>query len=1066
MTHRTKTVVCAAVHAIALGAYPANLRGIESASSAGSATVEFLYVGLGAAVLIRSPEGKTALIDAGPHEDVVKHLRTRGVTKIDLAILTHRHIDHYGGMDDVIKEFPVTDLIENGSTIYKSRSYDRLMAMVARAGIRVSQPTQEPREIALGTVRLTILPHPPFSYFGIDLHSPEVRREMVEVGLGTSTENDRSIGVRVQYGDVSFLLTGDSNALERRWWMDHPEASRLCANATILKIPFKGSRSSIDAAWLDLVRPQSAVVSTGFEALQKGWNMPSQEVLELLRARGIRLQNTALSGPVGYRTDGVSWEVFFDRPKSGLPASGSVRPYAAWQYLVAVAYLTALAWGLWRRRAAWYGLPPRPFLVLPLGLLVLILYGFVGLSFGIPTLFWHDWPPTQAVAGLSVMGLAVLLARLARASAGRNRAAIEGAAKSQADGPDPRPRAWRPWAPMLGRVEPVVARRMAADRAVGVPLILVALPPALLPALRGERISPSLDDGLMHLWLPIGLALGLFAANTGACLSSRLWTRLGSLGQRGWVAVCAAGALALGGAALAWRAKVTPPAAASLCFLLALFGLVAYSTGGRPVRRYAIAAALLLWVAYANGRDPYKLVFPHLDAYYRPGAQVDISYHRGMKEGRRGTAGREDLAPGHVELVSDVDALNRWKAAQREDVSKQTLVVVSVSGGGITAAVWTAECLERLVNTIPKFARRVRLITGASGGMVGAAHFTASIDAPPPPPPPTPEPSGTEPEDEDDDDDELYKQSEPHPFGAKRPDLINDLSRDCLTPVASHLVLIDLPSVLWPGRVSVDRGQVLERALERNTDGALAVPFSSLAAGEAEGWRPSLVVTPMLVEEGRPMIISNLNLGYLDEIEFFRLFPNARDFRLSTALRMNAAFPYVTPATNLPTDPPRRVVDAGYFDNYGVRTACAWIEKNQDWLLENTAGIVLIQIRAYPMTDAEAENGLATYFARGLQWATSPLEGYTAAKQQSMIERNSSLIARLQDSFQRRTPNQLFFSTVVFESYADAALSWTMTQADRRKLSVALNSTENALALERVQLLLRAKSRGIGRIED
>ena len=84
-------------------------------------------------------------------------------------------------------------------------------------------------------------------------------------------------------------------------------------------------------------------------------------------------------------------------------------------------------------------------------------------------------------------------------------------------------------------------------------------------------------------------------------------------------------------------------------------------------------------------------------------------------------------------------------------------------------------------------------------------------------------------------------------------------------------------------------------------------------------------------------------------VEFFRIFPEARPtFSLQTAVRMSATFPFASPAVSLPTDPPRRVVDAGYYDNYGVDLATSWIYVNQDWIRKNTSGVALIQIRAYP----------------------------------------------------------------------------------------------------------------------
>ena len=133
----------------------------------------------------------------------------------------------------------------------------------------------------------------------------------------------------------------------------------------------------------------------------------------------------------------------------------------------------------------------------------------------------------------------------------------------------------------------------------------------------------------------------------------------------------------------------------------------------------------------------------------------------------------------------------------------------------------------------------------------------------------------------------------------------------------------------------------------------------------------------MIVEDGRRLLISNLDLdrpgdpgmpgsgmvlasGHLisdscagtkpgstslSALEFYRIFPEGQGLFLSTAVRISTSFPYVSPAVSLPTDPPRRVVDAGYYDNYGVEVATAWIYQNRSWLAKNTAGVLLVQIR-------------------------------------------------------------------------------------------------------------------------
>ena len=91
--------------ALCLPAAPATAQDRSETTHDKTATIDFLDVGQGDAILIRSPEGKTALIDAGPSKEIVRLIRERGVKSIDLVVVSHHHADHYGGMDDVIRAF-------------------------------------------------------------------------------------------------------------------------------------------------------------------------------------------------------------------------------------------------------------------------------------------------------------------------------------------------------------------------------------------------------------------------------------------------------------------------------------------------------------------------------------------------------------------------------------------------------------------------------------------------------------------------------------------------------------------------------------------------------------------------------------------------------------------------------------------------------------------------------------------------------------------------------------------------------------------------------------------------
>src|SRR4051794_14261048 len=91
---------------LVLAAAAAQAQSSPEVARSNIATIEFLDVGQGDSILIRSPEGKTALIDAGPSKEVVRLLRERGVDHVDLAVVSHHHADHYGGMHEVVKELP------------------------------------------------------------------------------------------------------------------------------------------------------------------------------------------------------------------------------------------------------------------------------------------------------------------------------------------------------------------------------------------------------------------------------------------------------------------------------------------------------------------------------------------------------------------------------------------------------------------------------------------------------------------------------------------------------------------------------------------------------------------------------------------------------------------------------------------------------------------------------------------------------------------------------------------------------------------------------------------------
>jgi predicted acylesterase/phospholipase RssA len=417
--------------------------------------------------------------------------------------------------------------------------------------------------------------------------------------------------------------------------------------------------------------------------------------------------------------------------------------------------------------------------------------------------------------------------------------------------------------------------------------------------------------------------------------------------------------------------------------------------------------------------------------------------------------------PGKLLSLSDVPFTAIPAKLGRPADGKKPMVVVVASGGGIRAAAWTLLVLGELEARFAEegipFPYHVRLICGASGGMLGASYYVTSLRGP----------------------------AEMTWGDARRKEMdrrFDKLTGDWLTPVSESLVTNDVPGFFSPFPSPTDRGRALERAWSKGLDGELDATFADLAERERAGWCPSIAFSPMMIEDGRRLLVSNLDLRYPasndghlleydpdlpkslqdlnrnyshDGLELFRMFPQSRNrFALSTAIRMSASFPFLSPAVSLPTIPRRRVVDAGYFDNYGVSLAAATLfsKKNTDWIRDNVSKVVILQIRdgqsdderqLKVIPDAKRNKGVGSLLSRSVEELTSPLEGLSNARVGTCSFRNDGLLELLSVYFEhiRNEPGsgQLpqanrFFTVVNFEFPGHVALSWHLAKGEKEQI--------------------------------
>lgn len=285
--------------------------------------------------------------------------------------------------------------------------------------------------------------------------------------------------------------------------------------------------------------------------------------------------------------------------------------------------------------------------------------------------------------------------------------------------------------------------------------------------------------------------------------------------------------------------------------------------------------------------------------------------------------------------------LENWRKKFPKE-TKPKMIFICVSGGGQRAAVWTMRTLQVVDKALQgNFFNHSVLITGASGGMVGASYFR-----------------------------ELYLQkqldSSQH-LNIYDEKYLDNIARDNLNAIVFSLVVNDLffgaQTFKYQGKKYFkDRGYAFEETLNKNTEAILDKSICEYHEPELLAQVPMLLLTPTIVNDGRKLYISAQNVSYMTipdpeefsflnqkvkGIEFLRFFQeqDADQLRFLTALRMNATFPYVTPNVKLPSEPKMEIMDAGVSDNFGVSDAVRFVFTFRDWIEKNTSGVVFVSIR-------------------------------------------------------------------------------------------------------------------------
>lgn len=256
-------------------------------SRKGALEITSIDVGQGDSTLLVTPEGRTLLVDAGGFplwmhsefdigEQVVSpYLWTRGLSQLDVVVITHPHADHLGGMPSVIANFRPKELWL--STDVPTGELAPILEQARRVGM-IIKVWREGESI---------------DYGGVHFHILAPARDIAD----TARANDDSLVMTVLYGKTSALLEADAEpSTERRIVEERTEAD-------LLKVAHHGSGRVTSSELLATVHPQYASISVGVRNL---YGHPRREVLERLQKAGVKTYRTDMTGAVSFYLDGKS----------------------------------------------------------------------------------------------------------------------------------------------------------------------------------------------------------------------------------------------------------------------------------------------------------------------------------------------------------------------------------------------------------------------------------------------------------------------------------------------------------------------------------------------------------------------------------------------------------------------------------------------------------------------------------------------------------------------------------------------------------------------------------------
>ena len=472
-----------------------------------------------------------------------------------------------------------------------------------------------------------------------------------------------------------------------------------------------------------------------------------------------------------------------------------------------------------------------------------------------------------------------------------------------------------------------------------------------------------------------------------------------------------------------------------VCVLMSLFGMFLYWTGGWG------STAIIVFLVVTNQLTKYDLFGLKSTVYglnynTRP-ADYNLERFRAISS---------DSSIEHdKKYVTRI--FENWKTKNTdpsEPGKKPVLYFINVSGGGVRSGMFVMSVLQNCDSLADgKLLDKTFLISGASGGMFGTTYLR-----------------------------ELFLQKkEGFPINIRDRQYAFNVAKDLLNPLALSILSNDGLVPIHKFKLgnytyTQDRGYLFEKFYCRNTNFRFDKTIADYKDAEFKAKIPMMVYYTTIMNDSRRFFISPQPVSFLmrpygknaegnqlavDGIDFCKFFEkqDGANLLVTSAMRMDATFPFILPNPVLPTNPPGYVMDGGALDNAGVESTFRFLQTFKEWINKNTRGVVVIEIRD-DEKQGEPEEQLQTTMLSRFTDPLGTVYSNMDRMQDFLIDQKLNYI----DDELRGKLNFVIFEYTAGKKDEKAAMSMHITSRDKKDIIKSLDRPNNVAAFNKLKALL------------